>query len=70
MALDVEPPKDLVRASGQDVTGSILVCVAYGASGGCRGMWTVSVWSFPSVSKFFIPEATPSGFEDMEFGFV
>ena len=67
MALDVEPPKDLVR---EDVTGSILMRVAYEAIGGCRGMWTVSVWSFPSVSKFFIPEATPSGFEYMEFSFV
>ena len=33
-------------------------------------MGAVSIGEFPAVGKFSVPQSTPSGFENVEFGFV
>ena len=33
-------------------------------------MGAVSIGEFPAVGKFAVPQSTPSGFENVEFGFV
>jgi hypothetical protein len=52
------------------VARSILTCVAYGACRVFGRVCIVSIGKFPAVSEFFVPKSTPTGFEDVEFGFV
>ena len=70
VSLDVEALENPVGASSQDVSSSVLTRVADGAVGGGRGVGVVSIGHLPSVGEFFVPEPTPSGFEDVEFGFM
>ncbi len=70
MSLDVKALENPVGTSSQDVASSVLTGVAYGAVGGGRGVGVVSIGHLPAIGKFFVPESTPSCFENVEFGFV
>ena len=70
MSLDVEALEDPVGAPSQDVARSVLAGVANGAVGGGSRVGVVSIGHFPAVGQFLVPESAPSGFEDVEFGFM